>query len=163
MTAIVAAGCAATFALFALREPMVSLTQENLDNARHKWREAAVSDYVLVMLVHGGEYEVRVAAGRVVSLTRDGASANSYRPEDYAVTGIFDTLERELELVSRPDNPLGGDATTTLMRVRYHPRWGFVERYLRAVGGTGRSETIEVSSFTPGAVDADTHVSSTNQ
>ena len=133
--------------LILVREPTAELTRENLEEAREKWEVSGVSDYRLAMLVRGATYEIRVVDGVVVSLIRDGVAATSHRPADYAVDGWFDTLERELELLEGPDNPFGGDRTTSFLRVRFHPRWGYVERYVRAIGGSGRSSELQVIAF----------------
>lgn len=136
-----------------LREAMVPLNREILDEARDKWERAEIDDYEMVFTMADGEYAVRVHAGRITSLTRDGQSTTTHRPMDFTVDGLFDTLERELEAIDDPASPLGGDARTTLLRVRFNPEFGYVERYVRVVGGTGRSNTIVLKSITANQAD----------
>lgn len=129
------------------RVPMSPLTLEALEAARTKWRQTGITDYDLTYDMAGGTYTVRVRAGRVVTLTRDGELTTSHRPVDFTVDGLFDTLERELDLLDNPNSPFGGDPSTILLRVRFDHERGYVRRYLRAVGGSGRSEKIEVQHF----------------
>ncbi len=136
-----------TGAFFALREPMSDLTIERIDAARRAWKTLGVRDYDTVYDIAGGIVEARVRADRVVSLTRDGLKATSHRLDDFTVEGMFDTLEREIELANDPSQPFGGGAQTTLLRVRFNRECGYMERYLRAVGGTGRSQTMQLIEF----------------
>jgi hypothetical protein len=115
----------------------------SLEEARQRWETAGIADYTWRYEMAGGEFVVRVRGGEVVELTRDGLKATSNRPEEFTVVGVFDVLERELDLLDDPANPFGGDRQTTLLRVRFHPELGYVERYLRAVGGSGRSTSLE--------------------
>ncbi len=131
------------------REPMSPLTLEALEAARTKWRQTGITDYDLTYAMAGGIYVVRVRAGRVVTLTRDEEPTTSHRLADFTVDGLFNTLERELDLLDNPNSPFGGDRSTILLRVRFDSERGYVRRYLRAVGGSGRSEKIEVQHFAP--------------
>ena len=136
-------------ALAVLRRPMETLTTECLETARAKWDRARIKDYDMTYEMAGGTYVARVRDGRIVSLTRDGQPTTSQRPEDYTVDGLFEILALELENLNDPRNPFGGDSQTTLLRVRFDPHHGYLQRYLRALGGTGRSHGIELLKFTP--------------
>ncbi len=47
----------------------------------------------------------------------------------------------------------GGDPPTRTAEIidleAHNPRWGYVERYVRAIGGTGRSSELQVVAFEP--------------
>lgn len=135
--------------LLVLRRPMEPLSLDALEAARRTWAAAGIDDYDMRYAMAGGAYFVSVRQGHVVTLTRDGERTTTHRPQDYSVDGLFDILELELEGLTRPGNPFGADPATTLLRVHFHSKLGYVERYLRAVGGTGRSYGIEVIEFVP--------------
>ena len=144
---LVVGGAVVAFVL--AREPMSPLTLEALEAARTKWRQTGITNYELTYDMAGGTYNVRVRAGRVMTLTRDGEPTTSHRPTDFTVDGLFNTLERELDLLDDPNSPFGGDRSTILLRVQFDQERGYVSRYLRAVGGSGRSEKIQVQHFAP--------------
>lgn len=136
-------------AIIYLRRPMVRLNTENLQAARRQWSANGVQNYDMSFSMAGSTYTVRVRDGRIADLRSADTKISTNRPADYTIDGIFDILEMELDALSSPRNPFGGDESTTFLRVRFHPQLGYVEGYLRAVGGTGRSYGIEVIDFTP--------------
>ena len=59
-------------------------------------------------------------------------------------------LHRELELATQPDQGFGAPAGyRAYLRVRFHPRWGYPERYRRSVGGISNGVEIAVQRLTP--------------
>jgi hypothetical protein len=128
------------------REPMETLTADALAEARSRWMRAGVRSYAMELKFGDGQYHVTVVDGAVTELLRDGQTAHSNRPADFSVEGVFDTLERELELKDAPNTPFGGNA---ILQVRFDPKRGYVHRYLRAVGGAGRSTIINVERLDP--------------
>ncbi len=135
--------------LLVLRRPLEPLSRDVLEAARRTWAAAGIDDYDMKYVMANGEYFVSVRQGHVVTLTRDGERTTTHRTQDYSVDGLFDILELELEGLNSPGNPFGADPATILQRVQFHSKLGYVEHYLRAVGGTGRSYGIEVIEFTP--------------
>lgn len=148
IAAVILVGLPAGLLVYA-RKPMEPLAAETLDAARARWASVGPAEYEMEFEMMGGRYRVHVRRGRVLELTRNGDPTTSNRPGDFTVEGIFDTLERELEVLHSPSNPFGGDRSTTFLRVHFHPTLGYVQRYLRAVGGTGRSSAIDVTRFVP--------------
>ena len=77
---------------------------------------------------------------------------NGQRPlvndfSDYGVEGLFRTLELELENATDPHGPFAGRVSAIVMRVRFNAEFGYMERYLRGSGGSGRSVAIELIDF----------------
>ncbi len=126
---------------------MNALTTDSLNDARQRWLSSRINDYDMAVRFDGTQYDVHVRGGGVQSLQLDGEDTTSNRPQDYSVDGIFNILELELENLTSPNNPFGGDRRTTFLHVRFNRDFGYVERYLRAIGGAGRSHTIDVVSL----------------
>jgi len=80
--------------------------------------------------------------------TVDGRPPTTTDLNAYSVDGLFDTLEQELDNLTDPAGPFTGQAGTVMMRVRFNPEFGYVERYLRSSGGHGRGASIELLEFT---------------
>ncbi len=143
--AILVAGVFA--AMIFSRQPMSGLTAESLEIARQKWRTSGIRSYELRYEMYEAEYFVRVREGVVLDLLRDGRETQTHQEAYYTVEGILDVLELELESRDDPKSPFGSSPETTFLRVRFHPEHGYVEQYLRAIGGTGRSQTIKLVEF----------------
>ena len=134
-------------AVLILREPTEPLTADSLHAARQLWREAAIDDYTLRYRMHGSEYAVIVRDDIVTEVTVNGQTPTSVDYRAYDVSGLFDTLEAEIENVTDPHGPFGGRPGAVLMRVRFNARLGYIERYLRSAGGHGRGAAIELIDF----------------
>lgn len=126
-----------------VREPMTRLTLEQLASARRVWKEAGVHSYDLRYRMHGSAYDVSVRDGIVIDLRVNGQPSTTAQPRAYAVYGLFDTLALELDNLDDPAGPFAGRRDTVLMRVRFHERLGYPERYLRSGGGQARGVVIE--------------------
>jgi hypothetical protein len=143
-----------TSAVFLHREPLVDLTPELLESARARWAQAATSDYDLGVLVHAdrlddGRFDVQVRGGVVTAMRRNGL-ATTGTADAYSIPGIFDILERELELSHNPSGGFGAPAGyRAYLKVRFHPSLGYPEKYRRIVGGTSNSVEITVEHFQP--------------
>ena len=135
------------FAIFFLREPTEPLTMRGLEEARERWRLAGIDAYTLRYRMHGSDYDVTVRDGIVTVLKVNGKVplSGQYRP--FGVTGMFDTLEEEIDNLSDPRGPFAGRSAAVVMRVRFHPENGVVERYIRSSGGHGRGTSIELVEF----------------
>ena len=129
-----------------VREPTVPLTPELLRTARGRWSSASVADYDLRYRMHGTEYAVKVRGGIVTEVLADGRLARTADARGYGMNGLFDLLATELENASDPQGPFAGSNTTMVMRVRFHPQLGYLERYLRS-GGGARPAAIELIEF----------------
>ncbi len=136
-------------AILHVREPMSPLTRPALHAARQRWQAAEIKTYHVRFLMHGTLYDVQVSDGIVHALTIDGRTPQASAWKAYSVNGLFDTLEAELDNLDDPQGPFAGRVASVLMRVRFHSKYGYPERYLRSAGGYGRDATIEVLEFTP--------------
>ena len=136
-------------AVFWFREPMSPLTRELLATARQRWRVAGVRGYAVRYRMHGSEYAIQWRDGIVEQAMVDNCPPTTTDLNAYSIDGLFDTLELELDNLTDPTGPFAGLAGTVLMRVRFNPKFGYVERYLRSSGGHGRGASIELIEFTP--------------
>lgn len=138
-----------------IREPMTALTPENLEAARAKWAAADITGYDMILETRPPgrsepmRFDVQVRHGRVANVLQDGEAADTHEPEIYAVDGLFDMLERELDLARSPDNPFQASGGKVFQRVRFHDELGYPERYLRVVGGSNRNSAFTVIALTP--------------
>jgi hypothetical protein len=138
-----------------IREPMTELTEASLSAAREKWTAANITDYDMILenqppgRAEAMRFTVQVRHGRVANVLSGGEPADTHEPELYAVDGLFEMLERELDLARSPDSPFkatGGGKV--FQRVRFHDELGYPERYLRVVGGSNQNSAFTVVSFT---------------
>jgi hypothetical protein len=144
-------------AIFILRDPLTPLTRENLDAAREKWQSANVSTYHHRYEMSGGVYDVHVDNGDVRRLLLNGQPTTSNKPNLYSVDGLFDILDEELRNAAKTKErgavgTPGVDRSKSaggaiLLYVRFHPELGYVERFLRVVGGSNRSHGVETFTF----------------
>lgn len=135
--------------LFVMREPMVKLDKAGLSAARAKWSAAGIHDYDMRYRMNGSEYKVVVRGDIVEDLTANDRPARTADWASYSVEGLFNLLALELENMSDPAGPFRGRIQTVVARVRFNSTLGYVERYLRAGGGTPHGASIEVDSFEP--------------
>jgi len=141
--------------LVVFREPMTALTEENLGAARAKWNAADIASYDMILetrppgLEEPMRFSVQVRHRRVANVFQDGEPADTHEPETYTVKGLFDMLERELDLARAPDNPFQASDGKVFQRVRFHDRFGYPQRYLRVVGGSNQNSAFAVVSFSP--------------
>lgn len=126
-----------------VREPMTRLTPELLESSRRLWKEAGVGSYDLSYRMHGSAYDLSVRDGIVIDLQVNGQGSTTADPRAYAIDGLFDTLSLELDNLDDPAGPFAGRRDSVLMRVRFHDRLGYPERYLRSGGGQARGVVIE--------------------
>lgn len=144
--AIVAVGFAAglLITLFSLRESTEPLTLSALSAARARWQATGVTTYDLRYRMQDEVYHVKAENNIITSVTINGTRARTNTPRMYGVEGLFDTLAMDLENLTDPAGPFAGRQNQILMRVRFHPALGYVERYLRSSGGVGRAASFEL-------------------
>ncbi len=155
LSALLGVAIGAVIFLVFFRESMTALTRENLQAARQKWEAAGVSHYDLILETHPpGQNEplrftVRVRYDRIADILQDGRPSETREPESYAIVGLFDMLERELDLAESPDSPLKMGGGKVFQRVRFHDELGYPEHYLRVVGGSNQNSRFTILSLTP--------------
>lgn len=141
----------ATFWL--LRWPTEPLTAEKLAAARAKWSAAGTRDYrFLIELNSPGSawrLNVTVRNGRLWETKAFGAGdrpeVTPSDPDAYTIEGLFDLLERELEMAGTPAPD--GSPPATMLRVAFDQELGFPTDFIRAVRGTNVSAGFSVTGF----------------
>src|SRR5262245_22219849 len=129
-----------------------TLTPENLQSAREKWRATRPAYYRLVLEMSGdrvesGRFEVAVQGDEVVSLRRNGQVILPGRGQDYSMDGLFRMLIQELDLSGKPAMLGAPEGYSVYLMVRFDMEPGRLLRYRRTVGGAKNSIEIDVLSF----------------
>ncbi len=137
----------AVLTLIYFREPTVPFTREATEDARRVWTQGGIKSYAAAYRMNASLYEVTVRNDLVESVAVDGVTPNATNLQTYSVSGLFDLLELELSNLSDSKGPFGPSGSMIVARVRFHPQWGYPERFLRAGGGTGQNATIEMVRF----------------
>ena len=136
--------------------PMEPLTARTLEAAQRRWEARGSDSYRLVVQVRAPRfklvvYDLVVASGRVVEITRDGEriQPEDARHYDYSVSGLFDLLRGDLRLADV--QPIG-DTPAVDLRARFDPETGRLVRYRRTVGAARRRVLmVEVLDYEPSA------------
>ncbi len=106
------------------------LTPQQLADARALWRVHRPTAYDLEYTKKGnatGTFVVQVRQGKVVSATLDGQQLEARLYSSSDMEGLFDDLERFLEIDSSPGNP------RTFTTATFDPQDGHLIRYIRSV------------------------------
>jgi hypothetical protein len=116
------------------------LTMERLQKAQELWESVGPAAYDMDVEIRGaqpGLVQIEVRDGEVAAMMRDGRSPPMRTWDVWTVTGMFDTLERELELAEDPEHEMQASAGVQLqLRCEFDPKFGFPRRYHRfATGG----------------------------
>jgi hypothetical protein len=155
LTAVVLLLLAVAVLIWAATRPdMRDLTPELLAQAQQQWADAGIESYDVSFQLNASgfttpsRFEVRVRAGRPIEILRNGRPVSA-DPESYTIEGLFDIIERELDMSRDPTSPLASVSGKTFLRVRFNDRFGYPEQYLRVTGGTNRSSEMRVDAFRP--------------
>ncbi len=135
-----------TLVIYNLRQ---QLEPAQLAAARKLWEEKRPPDYVLTYTKKGdasGTFIVTVRNGKVASVVMEEEKGNDkvQEPlpqrlyEHYDMNGLFDDIERFLDVRARPDSP------RTFMTAVFDPRNGQLLRFVRSVMSTGKRVQIDV-------------------
>ena len=131
--------------MWMFRQNVPVLTSDSLADARTRWIAARISDYEMLVLMKASglkpsEVRVTVRGGRAIELTLNGEPASSGAPSLYTVDGLFELLDRELELASRPVQPASeSQQDRPIVRACFDSATGVPQHFLRVVPGTNRS------------------------
>lgn len=136
--------------LLMIRNPSEPFTRAVFEAARQRWRESGIEDYHMRYRMNGSDYVVTVRDGIVTDVTVDGREPHTTNLQTYGMDGLMDVLALELENLQDANGPFGDQAKTIIARVHFHPKLGYVERYLRSSGGMGRGAAVELLEFTAG-------------
>jgi hypothetical protein len=134
---------------FALRDRTPLLTRAVLAEAQERWRRTGLLDYELELIVEGDRlpperYRTEVRSGKVARFEQNGRQDDG--GADYNVPGIFEWIERELELSSGP-TIRGAPAHATLKAV-FDAQRGYPLVFKR-LAPYGQSRILRVRSFRP--------------
>jgi Family of unknown function (DUF6174) len=135
-------------------ERLPPLTVEKLEAAEKLWQTAGPKSYDLDLTIEGaqpGVVHVEVRDGVTTAMQRDGIAPKQERVWDvWAVPGMFDTIERELQLAEDPQHEMAAAAGTSVqLRGQFDPKFGYPARFHRIVFGGGPEVYWKVTSFTP--------------
>lgn len=128
------------------------VTERSLREARIRWNRANVRDYDLEWSSSGlraGHYRVTVRGGRVQqvrTVTPDGREIEAHPgdPSFYAVDGLFQTIEDELEQ-AHSDRPFGRPpGAKALLKFDPDPDLGYPRKYRRDIVGAPQGLAIDV-------------------
>ena len=128
-----------------------TLTREDLDRARERWRAHGPSAYSMTVQMGGAledRREIRVEDGEVVEMTIDGRPAAAASWRYWSAEGMFDFLEAELDNAADPPPSLGvSDPSQIVLRAEFDPRLGYPTRFFRHILGRQRGTSWEVVEF----------------
>lgn len=131
-----------------LRDDTPRLTQEAYDAARARWEREAIPDYTLDLLkqldrVAPERLRTEVQGGKATSLTVNDAAVRT--SGTYTVRGLFDIIERELEMADTKERQPGQPSDVAL-RALFDEETGRPLVFKR-LAGRGPSVILTVTSF----------------
>lgn len=137
-------------------ERLPELTPERLSAAEQLWAEKGPQSYDLDVLIEGaqpGVVHVEVRDGVTTDMQRDGRTPHQRRVWDvWSVPGMFDTIERELDLAADPVHEMQANAnpnTRLDLHAAFDQQFGYPARFHRIVFGGGPEVYWRVTSFEP--------------
>lgn len=128
---------------------LTELTAQGLVDAQETWRRNALENYDLEVHVQAdrledGRFEIQVRRGTVTRALQNGI-ATSGMADAYSVAGLFEILERELELSNDASRGFGApEGYRAYLHVRFDDQLGYPQIYRRSVGGTSNGIEIRV-------------------
>jgi hypothetical protein len=141
--------CAGILAWF--RQDVPRLTDRSLALAIDRWREHGPESYTMEIELGGnrpGTVFVEVRDGQVTDMQRDGYTPESRVWETWSVSGMFDTLDRELQIAEAPAEEAGFPPGTQFeLRAEFDARLGYPCRFHRMVLGEGSEVSWQVTHF----------------
>ena len=124
-----------------------TMQRADFEAAKANWASQQMTDYEITVEVSGmqpGIYEVTVEGQTAVAATFDGRSLKRQRTfGTWAVTGMFDTLARDLE-TNEGEHYL-------MLGAEFHPEYGIPMKYERIEMRTGAHDALQwkVTRFHP--------------
>jgi hypothetical protein len=133
-------------------ERLPELTVEHLEAAEKLWAAEGPMSYDLDLVIEGaqpGVVHVEVRDGVTTAMQRDGLAPSQRRVWDvWAVPGMFETIERELQLAEDPEHEMDASAGASVdLRAEFDPKFGYPARFHRIVFGGGPEVYWRVTSF----------------
>jgi hypothetical protein len=129
------------------------LTGEELEEAQKLWDRDGPESYEMdleILRGRPGTVHIEVRNGEITAMTRDSRTPAQHTWRYWSVPGLFETLERELEMAEDPVHEVGAAAETNWqLRCEFDPAYGFPRRFHRSVSGGGQEVYWHVTSFVP--------------
>jgi hypothetical protein len=129
------------------------LTVAELEAAQELWAGAGPTSYEMdleVLQGRPGTVHIEVRGEEIITMTRDGRTPAQHTWIYWSVPGLFETLERELEMAEDPVNEVGAaSGTRWQLRCEFDPAYGYPRRFHRFVSGAGQDVYWRVTSFVP--------------
>ena len=149
IVAVILIGCifvALGFVVSRIRaNALPDMKRGDFEVAREKWSKAKISNYEISVKVKGmqpGEYDVVVENDIATAATYDGRALTRQRTfGTWSVSGMFDTLSRDLETNDRDNN--------LMLQAIFDPEFGYPTKYARIELKTGSHDALqwEVTRF----------------
>jgi hypothetical protein len=138
---------------FLVAERIPDLTADRLESARQRWENEGPPSYNLDIEIRGkqpGTVHVEVRDRTVTAEARDGRPTPERTWDYWTVPGLFDMLDRELELAEDPQHELqAGTGTMLRLRCEFDDHFGFPQRFHRHSTGDAPELYWRVTSFQP--------------
>jgi Family of unknown function (DUF6174) len=129
------------------------LTGKKLEEAQNLWDSAGPAGYEMdleILRGRPGTVHIEVRNGEITAMARDGRTPAQHTWRYWSVPGLFETVERELEMAEDPVHEVGAAAGTRWkLRCEFDPAYGFPRRFHRHVSGGGQEVYWRVTSFVP--------------
>lgn len=127
------------------------IDQADFQAARQRWQEHGPDSYDIEVAVDEMQqvvYRVQVRDGEVTSATRDGAPLTNRRTLGvWSVPGMFNTISIDLEHAEEPIRVGPKEVHYVSPLARFHPRYGYPERYRRIEWGSDVEASWQVTEF----------------
>jgi hypothetical protein len=134
-------------------ERIPELTDTELERAEELWISAGPASYEMdleILQGQPGTVHIEVQDGEISAMARDNRTPAQRTWRIWSVPGLFETLERELEMAEDPVHEVGAAAGTRWqLRCEFDPAYGFPRRFHRYVSGGGPEVYWRVTSFVP--------------
>lgn len=135
-------------AMFLLRQPLPSLTREDLSTAMDRWSVNEPANYDIQIQVQGRQpatYRVEVRDGEAILAERDGAPLKGHRTlGTWSVPGMFHTIEIDMATVEMAMDP---SRPPLLLGAAFNATYGYPDRYHRSEVGTQMDVVWKVTAF----------------
>jgi hypothetical protein len=145
------AGVTVVAGFWMLRGRMAPVTIERLDAAERRWREAAIADYDMRVVIEGAsgdQYDVVVRDGALDSIRRGRVAVDPADGGYWTVEGLFRTIRREWQMAEDHEGASSRGGRSVVF-ARFDPARGYPTSFLRQVTGTGQGVLVVVERFRP--------------
>jgi hypothetical protein len=136
-----------------LGQKIPELTDSRLAEAEALWDRAAPASYDIDLEIRGarpGQVQVKVRDSAVSEMTREGRTPPERTWHTWSVPGLFETLERELEMAQDPVHEMNATSGMEVwLRCDFDPQYGYPHVYHRLVTGGGPEVYWRVTRFEP--------------